>query len=320
MPRLLIVIVVLAVSALSAYAQTPPTTVAAQGKLLLQDVNILQRLVPLALTDAQLTSLIALYDASATALAEAAQDSVFSDQTLASLTAIKAKLVAGQALTKTDETVLKGIEKLSGARQHKTAETALLASVEKIQTPRQIELLSRPVTAAANLQDPKARKLLARSTIKAILRAAAVPDDRWAVLRVQISDKLVAEIADEATRTATHDNLLAFEDRLRGMDRREAEKRQDELSEEMLAFFPGSAPNPQALTGLDVQPTVKPGAKAGTAKATETRKQAAALAIFTSPEMPGLLKAIQAGRGTAPTAGATGAAGTTGTAGAAGNK
>jgi hypothetical protein len=212
---------------------------------LMEEITLLQRIVPLALTDAQLDQLLKLYAANPPAeepgMAEA----------MAKLQAMKQRLLAGTPLVATDLATLRDAMRQAarGWRDEAPAAPAPApppagltpleqAAWDLLMVPQRAALLGDVRGPAANNQ--KADAALAKRALQVIKQMLALDEAQWLAAR----DRLAAALAAGAgvPNAPAVDNcrklFVEFLDRVRKMNQADFARRQDELGAELQALLP----------------------------------------------------------------------------------
>lgn len=243
------VILLLAVLPALCVAQKPQRAQRAGGTLamqLIEEIYVLQRLVPLQLTDRQLDDLAALY-ARHPASGESEQA-----EAIAKLQGIKQRLIGGTPLVATDQATIRDLMRQAALGRRNDANTppglapppdTALSPLEQalwelLDTSQKAVLLGDVRGPAANNQ--KADTVLGKQAIKQIARLLPLEDPRWTGARDKLAAALAASAGEpNSPQVGTARGLFVdFLDRLRKMPPTEFAKRQDELVAELLALLP----------------------------------------------------------------------------------
>lgn len=264
------VLLLLAVLPVCVQAQNMPRPFRGGGNSLsgqlLEEIYLLQRIVPLALTDAQLEAALALY-AKHPATGDAEQD-----QVVARLQEIKQRLLGGTPLVAADLATLRDLMRQAYRGRRGEGNTPpggtpaaapaigpfALRPLEQALwdqlTPQQRAVLLGDVRGpAANNQ--KADVALSKRAMLQVAELRQLDDPRWPAER----DRLAAALAAGAGEvgSAQVDNscklFVDFLERVRRMSGADFAKRQDELAAELLALLPPHTNLIVALAEYDKQ-------------------------------------------------------------------
>lgn len=252
------------------------------GQALLNEVQLLARLVPLKLTSAQIDSLLKLYDDQ-----EAARQGILASPAGQTLSDIKQRLLLGQVPTDADQKALRDLSREAYSDRSPTfGGGELLDRVAQVLTPWQLAwagLQMNPGVAA-----DKQREHLAGAAFPRLKKAVSVPEEDWQGIREFVASALAAGIADPKDRALTEENLVDFLDRLRRLGPEGIDAQKDELAEELLALLPDGVP-----LGWEV-PETSQDAQAEQAPRDRGRERVRSLAVFLSPDMPRTLRQLKA--------------------------
>ncbi len=254
------VLLLLAVLPVCAQAQNVPRPFRGGGNTLsgqlLEEIYLLQRIVPLALTDVQLEAVLGLYDKYPSA-AEPEQD-----QVVAKLQEIKRRLLGGTPLVATDLATLRDLMRQAyrgrrgedntppppgGAPGAAPAPPATgpfaLSSLEQALwdqfTPQQRAVLLGDVRGpAANNQ--KADVALSKRAMVQVAELRQLDDPRWPAERDRLATALAAGAGEAGSAQVDNSRKLFvdFLERVRRMSGADFANRQDELAAELLALLP----------------------------------------------------------------------------------
>jgi len=248
MSRHLPVILLLIALPVCGQAQNARLLRASEGSLVMQlvgDIYLLQQIVPLQLTDAQLAGLLELYEQDT--LAVAAQE----HEAVAKLQQIKQRLLAGTPLVATDWATVRDAMRqgMRGGRGEggpptsptpaPTELTALEQAAWALLDTRQKAILLGDVRGpAANNQ--KADVAVSKRAMAVIAEMLQLDDTRWTAARDKATAALAAGAGEPNSPAVTNSCQLFrdFFDRLRKMPPTDFAKRQDELAAELLALLP----------------------------------------------------------------------------------
>jgi len=210
---------------------------------LVSEIFILQRIVPLQLTDAQLAGLLKLYAEDTPA------DGAEEQEAIAKLQQVKQRLLAGTPLVATDLATVRDAMRqgLRGRRNNDgppapPAPTELSALEQAawalLDTEQKAVLLGDVRGPAANNQ--KADVAVSKRAIAVIAEMLQLEDARWTAARDKLTAALAAGAGEPNSAAVTNSRQLFrdFFDRLRKMPPADFAKRQDELAAELLALLP----------------------------------------------------------------------------------
>ncbi|MBU0611355.1 MAG: hypothetical protein KKI08_25980 [Armatimonadetes bacterium] len=231
---------------------------------LIEEIYLLQRLVPLQLTDAQLDDLTTLY--AKYPVTDESEDA----EAIAKLQEIKQRLLGGTPLVATDLATIRDTmrEVYRGRRGGQPTPTATPATAPPedpsltpleqaiwnlLDTTQKAALLGDVRGPAANNQ--KADVALGKRAIKLVGEMLRLEDARWLVARDRLTAALAAGAG--APDSPQVDNcrklFLDYLDRLRKMEPTDFAKRQDELAAELLALLPPGSNLLVALAEYDTK-------------------------------------------------------------------
>ncbi len=214
---------------------------------LLEEITVLQRLVPLQLTEAQIEQILAAYAQHPASYEQA--------ETIARLQEIKRQLLSGERLVAADlanlrelaRTALQERRRLFGqapaapaaAPPPEAALSPLEQAIWKVLTvPQRAALLGDVRGAAANNQ--RAEQQLSRRALQLIGQMLPYEEARWQAARDKLIAALIAGVGAENSpeRENARQLFLDFFERLRKMNQAEFAQRQEELAAELLALLP----------------------------------------------------------------------------------
>lgn len=260
---------------------------------LLEEITVLQRLVPLQLTEAQIEQMLAAY----------AQHPASSEQAeiIARLQEIKQQLLSGERLVAADlanlrelaRTALQERRRLLGqapAAPATAPPSEALSPLEQalwnlLTVPQRAVLLGDVRGAAANNQ--KADQQLSRRALQLIGQMLPYEEAKWQQARDKLIAALIAGVGAENSpeRDNARQLFVEFFERLRRMKQAEFAQRQEELAAELLALLPPQTNLAVALAEYNPQ----------------LIKEAMARSL-THPRAPDLLRQIREARGAKATA------------------
>lgn len=255
----------------------PGTGVAAQ---LLDDINVLQRLVPLKLTDEQLAAVLQVYENQP---AEPEAESV------QKMREMKQRLVGGTALVSSDLAILRGLaQRALGVRRGEVQAgepaverlTPLGQSIWDLLTMQQKASLLGEVSGPA-ADNQRAGRQVALRAVRAIGSWRGLDPAQWTAARDFVAKALAAPAGTpdtDAYRNAVR-LYTEFLDRIKAMPDTDFARGQDELTAELQALVPLSGHLTVAL-----------------AECTPRQIVGAMAVSFLAPTAPRLLKEIQAAR------------------------
>lgn len=284
------VLLILTLACISALTRAEEPAPPPDGRALVADIETLQRLAPLHLTDEQITAILGAYDQFTYPEAEPG----FNETTIQGLVSLKARLLDGEAFTDADGTFVKGVRKLSidGRAWLKDAE-GLMAAITPMLTPAQIRALELP--QGAGVADEPTQIAASQAIIKLLARRIEVEDAQWPAVRKQVLSQLTAGITDVTTGETARADLEPFLDRLRDLGEDGILERRDELAGELRALMPGGVPTQPGMLNLIV---VRADGRNNERQqaALQLRQTQRALAPFLSPNAPRLLREMLAAR------------------------
>lgn len=275
-------LLVLAVGVACAQPRQGPST---PLRDLYTDIQMLQRLVPLNLTDAQIDSLLTMY----ADLTKASAPEPLNDATLTQLTEMRRRLLSGQALTPQDEVVLRGIAKVDGGVRGRGSFDLdkVTAQLDKILTPEQQAALVAPFNRAETAKAEVKRNMAQRGLRQLVGNLPPSPR-RWP----QIKDRFVADlcigVTDQDKLKALQDKLSTFADGVGKMDATAATAQQRALFEQLLGMIPD--PNDEVLRRYGIKP------QAPRTEAEIQRDKQRALWVFANLQTPELLGQMKQAR------------------------
>jgi hypothetical protein len=214
---------------------------------LYEDINLLQRIVPLQLTDAQLDGALKLYEQHPPA-GPADEDA----ETIRKLEEIKQRLLSGTPLVATDFNTLR--ELYRGAMRGRTPRpdgtpapgapgAAPLSDLEQglwdlLDMTQKAALLGDVRQAAANNQ--KADQVMGQRVITMIGETLKLDEAAWLKARDRLAAALAGNVGapDSPARRNCRQLFVDFLDRIRRMPPAEFAAKQQELSAELLALVP----------------------------------------------------------------------------------
>ena len=216
----------------------------------LSDLQALERIMPLKLTDKQVDDLLRVYaDADAVRKEEG-----LNLATQAQLQQMREQLLAGKPLGLEDDMVLRGI--LGGGALWRPVGydvTLLIPKLEKIITASQMDVLANPYKYTSAYRR-EARRTLASKHFWQVRTSAGLNDRQWEGFRTREVEAVTQDIADATQKKAVQEKVAAFFDRLRAMPARDLQAQQSALMAEFVALLPdppvqaGQAPGPAALS------------------------------------------------------------------------
>lgn len=206
---------------------------------LVEDVMVLQRLVPLQLTEAQIVKLLETYEKVNDGPAEGPEA-----EALAKLREMKQRLLEGTLPVAADAVILRDTLRAPRAAAaprlpEVMALSPLAQAVWDILTPeQQAVLMGAPAGAQANAQ--RAPREAGRHIIERLGKMRQLDETTWLAER----DRLAAAIAtsagppDSPARQNVREMMADFLNRLKGMDQATFERTREELAAEITALLP----------------------------------------------------------------------------------
>ncbi|MCE5218880.1 hypothetical protein LLH03_17840 [bacterium] len=249
------------------------------------DLQVLQRLVPLNLTDAQIDSLLTMY----ADLTKVSAPEPLNDATLAQLTEMRRRLLSGQALTTQDEVVLRGIAKVDGGVRGRGSFDLdkVTAQLDKILTPEQQAALIAPFNRAETARTEVKRNMAQRG-LRQLLGSLPPSPRRWPQIKDRFVTDLCTGVTDQEQLKALQDKLTAFADTVGKMDATAATAQQRALFDQLLGMLPD--PSDEVLRRYGVKP------QAPRTEAEIQRDKQRALWVFANLQTPELLRQMKEAR------------------------
>lgn len=206
---------------------------------LVEDVMVLQRLVPLQLSEEQIVKLLAAYEQVNDGPAEGPEV-----EALAKLREMKQRLLEGTLPVAADAMALR-----DALRAPRTAATPrppepvalspLAQAVWNVLTPdQQAVLMGAPAGAQANAQ--RAPREAGRHIIERLGKLRQLDETTWLAERDRLAEAISASAGapDSPARKNVREMIAEFLNRLKGMDQATFERTREELAAEMSALLP----------------------------------------------------------------------------------
>ena len=232
---------------------------------LFDDITLLQRIVPLQLTDAQLDAALKLYEQHPLDVAPDPEEAA----AIQKLEEMKQRLLAGTALVATDQNALRELVRQTMRGRGRRADgtpaapgTPAVAAPEPLSPLEEAvwDLLSQTQKAAllgdirqAAANNQKADQVLGQRVIQTVGGMLKLEDPQWLAARDRLATALAAPAgaADSPARNNCRQLFVDFLDRVRKMPQPDFTTRQDELAAELLALVPPGASLIVALAEYD---------------------------------------------------------------------